>query len=100
MINVILFNKKEKPLGFEITNHGKDIVCSAVSALSLNTVNSIKTFTNAKFTLDFNKNGGFLKFIMLEYCENATLLLNSLILGLEGIKLEYYNQIDIKYKEV
>ncbi|MDE6181647.1 MAG: ribosomal-processing cysteine protease Prp, partial [Eubacteriales bacterium] len=42
MIKVEFYQKSNKIVGFEIKNHGKDIVCSAVSILSLNTVNSIE----------------------------------------------------------
>ena len=38
MIQAIFFKNKKNITGFEIKNHGTDIVCSAVSILSLNTV--------------------------------------------------------------
>lgn len=102
MINVVLYKKNNSIIGFEINNHGKDIVCSAVSILSLNTVNSIEAFTDAKYTVDFNSNGGFLKLFidMSFYCEKADLLLKSLELGLKGIELEYSKEISIIDKEV
>ena len=46
MIQAVFFKNKKNITGFEIKNHGTDIVCSAVSILSLNTVNSLEAFTN------------------------------------------------------
>ncbi len=102
MINAILFQKDNKIIGFEIKNHGKDIVCSAVSILSLNTVNSIEAFSDSKYNIEYDTNGGFLKFFIdiTSKCEKANLLLQSLELGLKGIELEYPKEISIKYKEV
>lgn len=102
MIQAIFFKKNDDIVGFQVKNHGRDIVCSAVSILTLNTVNSLDAFTDAKFTVDYDTNGGFLK------CEldtnaiddNAKLLLLSLELGLNGIEQEYPKDICIKYKEV
>lgn len=102
MINVILFQKNNKIIGFEIKNHGKDIVCSAISMLSLNTVNSIEALTNAKFNIEYDSNGGFLKFLLNlnPPSEEANLLLQSLELGIKGVKLEYPKEISVIYKEV
>ena len=64
MIQAIFFKNNENIIGFEIKNHGRDIVCSAVSILSLNTVNSLEAFTDAKYSVDYDTNGGFLKCII------------------------------------
>ena len=88
MIQAIFFKNNENIIGFEIKNHGRDIVCSAVSILSLNTVNSIEAFTDAKYSVDYDTN------------EKAILLLSSLELGLKGIETEYPKDISLKYKEV
>ena len=102
MIQAIFFKNKKNITGFEIKNHGTDIVCSAVSILSLNTVNSLEAFTNVKYNLDYDINGGFLKCIIKEdtLCEKAILLLSSFELGLKGIEAEYAKDICLKYKEV
>ena len=102
MIKVILFQKHNKIIGFEIKNHGKDIVCSAVSILSLNTVNSIEALTDCKYNIEYDTNGGFLKFFIdiNQECEKTNLLLQSLELGLKGIELEYPKEISVKYREV
>lgn len=100
----IIFYQNTKIVGFKITNHGRDIVCSAVSILSLNTVNSIEMFTDTTFDVDYDTNGGFLIFSIeadsYNLCEKTQLLLNSLELGLKGILAQYPNDISLKYKEV
>lgn len=104
MINVYFSkNRNNEICGFKITNHGKDIVCSAVSILSLNTCNSIEKFTDSKFFVDYDNNGGYLNF-KLEDCnsiDNDTkLILDCLELGLKGIESEYPKDIKVVYKEV
>ncbi|WP_250278507.1 ribosomal-processing cysteine protease Prp [[Clostridium] colinum] len=102
MIQAIFFKNNENIIGFEVKNHGKDIVCSAVSILTLNTVNSIEVFTDAIYSIDYDTNGGFLKCIIDKnsLCEKTILLLSSLELGLKGIEAEYPKDICLKYKEV
>ncbi len=102
MIKVIFFKNNENIIGFEIKNHGRDIVCSAVSILALNTVNSLEAFTNVKYNVDYNTDGGFLKCVINEdsLCDKAILLLSSMELGLKGIEIEYPQDISLKYKEV
>ncbi len=82
--------------GFHILNHGSPIVCSAVSALSFNTVNSIEQLTDARFKLDMDEKGGDMRFEVVDYDdEKAALLLNSLLLGLKAIELDYKKDICI-----
>jgi len=101
MIKVEIFrNCSRKIYGFKIENHGDPIVCAAVSALSINTVNSIKTFTTDKVNVNYDENGGFVKFelpVFIDNCESpdAELLLNSLALGLVEIEKEYPKHIKI-----
>ena len=110
MINIVVFNKKKRDyyIGFEMKGHagfevvGQDIVCAAVSILSINTVNSIEKFTNDKLVCKTRKNGGYLKFKVKGVPSDETkLLLKSMILGLTEIVKEYGNEyIQIIFKEV
>lgn len=82
--------------GFHILNHGAPIVCSAVSALSFNTVNSVEELTQARFSLDMDENGGDMLFQVIDYDDHdASLLLKSLLLGLKAIELDYKDDIRI-----
>ena len=80
--------------------HGKDIVCAAVSALVMNTMNSIHSFTSDVFDYKEDEKKGMIDFrIVSEPSPETKLLLKSLILGLQGIQEEYgekYLRIDFQ----
>ncbi|MCL2616973.1 MAG: ribosomal-processing cysteine protease Prp [Defluviitaleaceae bacterium] len=84
----------------KVRNHGESIVCAAVSALVLNSVNSIDAFTDEGFTCEYEEEGGYLK-IAFPHAEidelghDAALLINSLMLGLRAIAAEYPSDITI-----
>ncbi|MBS5932545.1 MAG: ribosomal-processing cysteine protease Prp [Clostridiales bacterium] len=82
--------------GFKTKGHagyaesGYDIVCSAVSVLIINTINSIETFTSDQFDLIGGDVTSKIEFVILsEVSKESTLLLNSLALGLNSIVEEY-----------
>ncbi len=66
-------------------NKGSDIVCAAVSALTVNTVNSIEKFTEDKFSI--NQEDGLLDFTLESevFSDDTGLLLDSLVLGIKEI---------------
>lgn len=86
--------------GFDDT--GKDIVCSAASVLAINTANSIEKFADDETEVISSGNEGdlTLKFKGVP-SENAVLLVNSMVLGVESI-IESYgeNFISLSFKEV
>ncbi len=96
--------------GFSLTGHagyaeyGSDIVCASVSALAINTVNSIEAFTDDKASADVEEKTGLLTFSFSgsDVSEKGQLLINSLILGLKGICEEYggNDYLKILFKEV
>ena len=53
---------------------GKDIICSAVSALVINTINSVEQFTTDKFTLDTDHEEGLIRFTLEEDYSQSSLL--------------------------
>ncbi|MBE5967784.1 MAG: ribosomal-processing cysteine protease Prp [Lachnospiraceae bacterium] len=74
----------------DYSEYGSDVVCAAVSALVINTINSIENFTSDKFRLEQDEKKGFIEFHVVSPISNyASLLLNSLVLGLQGIEEEY-----------
>lgn len=97
MINVSIYMTADGLItGFRLSGHalyseyGKDIVCAAVSALVINTINSIEKFTSDKFSLKEDEDEGFIEFHMaLPVSSSSNLLLSSLALGLEQIAREY-----------
>jgi len=96
-------DKPPVPVGFTVRNHGDSIVCAAVSALTLNLVNSVETLTDAAFACDYEEQGGLLSFCLTgegRSNHDAVLLLRSWALGIAEIQVEYENQITIREKEV
>jgi len=89
-------NEQGENIGFRCqghagyARHGKDIVCAAVSALVINTINSIEEFTEDKFSCAQEEKSGLVEFIIVsEVSKESSLLMDSLFLGLENIEHDY-----------
>jgi uncharacterized protein YsxB (DUF464 family) len=97
MINVSIYKNAENLItGFKLSGHadyaehGSDVVCAAVSALVINTINSIENFTSDQFQLEQDEKKGNMEFhVTSPMSNNSNLLLSSLALGLQGIAEEY-----------
>lgn len=109
MIKVTIYkNSNNEYVGFKsmghagYAEHGQDIVCAGVSALTINFVNSIEKFTEDKFELKTDEKKGLIKFSFKEKISpEAKLLMNSMILGIQGILKDYKTDyIHIVFKEV
>ena len=109
MICVTIVQTKDKQIrAFQVSGHagyaesGQDIVCSAVSALTITTINSLEAFTSQSFEIDQDEEDGVITVNFLENLEHdAALLMNSLILGLKSIENEYNNEyIHVEFREV
>ena len=69
------------------------LICSAVSILAINTVNSVECFTSDEYTLKTDDKRGYMYFSFdNEPSEQAELLLKSFELGIKGIVEEYGNR--------
>lgn len=95
MIRVNVEKEKGNYHKFNIEGHaeyaeaGQDIVCAAVSALVINTINSIDEFTDDAFTCDC-KDGMIQNWeFTSDVSEKAQLLMDSLLLGLKNIEKAY-----------
>ncbi|WP_317854362.1 ribosomal-processing cysteine protease Prp [Chakrabartyella piscis] len=110
MIQVIVYQKDKQICGFEISGHagyakkGEDIVCSAVSVLTLNTINAIENFTEIPYQVEADeKKGGYLKVLFpLEGLadHDVQLLLKTMEMGLLAIEAEYQKYLTFIHKEV
>ena len=109
MTNVTFYqNSDNECIGFGVSCHagyageGEDIVCAAISALVINTINSIEAFTEDDFQVDVNEETADIRFSLKESpSRECLLLLNSLILGLQRMEDEQYTDfIDIIFEEV
>mgnify|MGYP005788785045 CR=1 FL=1 len=94
--------------GFAVKGHagygvyGSDIVCAAVSALSINAANSIEYFSSDRAAVRTEEEAGIL-FLRLDTQKDETsqLFLKSLELGLKSIQKQYGSKyLKILYKEV
>ncbi len=109
MICVTVFQDSHKQItGLECRGHagfdaeGRDIICAAVSALTLNMANSVESFTHDPFRGEVDEeSGGFSFHFTGEVSRESRLLMDSLVLGLTQIQESYGNEyIAIEVKEV
>lgn len=108
MINVTIFkNSKTDILGFHVSGHagyaasGEDIVCSAVSALTITTCNSIEALCEEDFHIDSNQKTGEIKLLFDEEPgHDANLILKVFEIGINGICDSYSDYICLTFKEV
>lgn len=111
MIDVLIYtNPAREYTGFCMTGHagyagcGEDIVCSAVSVLVINTINSIEEFTEDTFDSAIRREEDVVSFEITSRPLSASskLLMDSLVLGLSGIEEEYgteYVNVHFKRKQ-
>ncbi len=80
----------------------KDILCSAVSALVINTVNALEALTDAKMKVSYDEKAGIIKCRFLNPPgERPALLVDALVLGLQNIKQQYGTKyLEVNFKEV
>ena len=109
MTNITIFrNKNQEILGFECVGHagfarfGQDIVCAGISILVQNTINSIQAYTEEGFTCEADEKSGDIRFHFEDVPKHdAALLINSMILGLQGIQSSYGKKfLRLQFKEV
>ena len=81
---------------------GEDIVCASISILVINTINSIETFTSVPFLCEANEETGDIDFQFTEEISpDASLLIDSMILGLKEIQNDYGKKfLILDFKEV
>ena len=99
MIQVIVKKQNENIIGFHMEGHsgyadrGSDIICSAISALAINCVNSIEEFTEDEFSVGSDEERGMIDFeLTSKPSKESELLLQSLLLGVEEISKSYGDQ--------
>ena len=104
MIAVTVLRDGDRISGFESSGHagfadsGKDIVCAAVSILIINTVNPMEEFTGQMFGTE-SEDGHIYCTLAKPYDQDAQLLLNAMVFGLQNIRQEYgkkYLRLDFK----
>lgn len=119
MINITFYYKGKQSdgslnlVGFESRDHagygehGTDIVCAAISVLSINTVNAINELTDNEVIIDYDDNG-YLKLMAKDQLDSdGYLLMQAYLLSVNNTYEDYYNDdlndnefINIKFEEV
>ncbi|MDE6714377.1 MAG: ribosomal-processing cysteine protease Prp [Lachnospiraceae bacterium] len=97
MVSVIAVkNRKNEYVRFTCSGHagydehGKDIVCAALSMLVINTVNAIDALTDCRMTVTTDETDGEIEVIFPDAAsEKAELLLDAMLLGIQGVIEEY-----------
>ena len=101
-------NEQNECVGFRAYGHagyaaeGEDIVCAAISILTINTMNAIEAFTDARCSLVSDDEDGMIDFQIENPSKETTLLLDTMVLGLETMAEDedYADFIDLKFEEV
>ena len=105
MVTATIIRDSSGYVSFSCSGHagfmkkGKDIVCSAISALTINTANSVMTLTDTP--IDVDENDGFISWKFEKKPDDkATLLMDSLVIGLRSIEEEYKGYLILRVEEV
>ncbi|VWL85927.1 ribosomal-processing cysteine protease Prp [Oceanivirga miroungae] len=105
MINVLFKRNKEHILYFEIKGHsnlsfyGTDIVCAAVSSISVMTINGILEYL--KYDLPYKQDDGYIEFSVEDNRdEKVQTLLHSMYLYLDELSRQYPKNLKLKVMEV
>jgi len=109
MTNVLVYKKDGIINAIEIKGHsgfdetGKDIVCSAISILAYTAINAMLELVDGK--AKYINEDGFL-FIEIpndlddKKLNKATCILETVVVGMKSIEMQYGSYIRIRYKEV
>ena len=91
------FAKKKLFGGYE-----PDILCSAISAIVLNTLNSLEELAGEQMDVVTNEETGFIKCDFKSKLQDKSIfLLDSMVFGLENLSKEYGTQyLQVKFEEV
>ena len=109
MTQVVFFGTGEDQIeGFVSEGHsgfaeeGEDIVCAAVSVLTINTVNSIERLTDARIVCEEDPDHARIYFETQDFEQaDVQLLLQAMALGLKDIEQSYGTAfIEVSFKEV
>lgn len=110
MIDIsIVKNKDGFVYGFEAcghsgyAEHGKDIVCAAISALAYTAVGAVSEMTKVEADWSY-KDGYMLYMVHSDIAENdrsiVKTILDAIVIGFKQIELSYKGYVSIRIKEV
>lgn len=110
MIRLTTFKNKENYVGFRIegharySKHGSDIVCAAVSILSQTCVNAIESILHMDIDFEEEEKRGMVKLMLTDFnaegAKEASLLIESMELGIKGVSELYPKYVKVNSREV
>lgn len=100
MIDVTVIRKNNLISSIELSGHaesgpyGYDLVCAAVSGVSMGMINAVMKLTEVDLNIEQGGEGGYLKVAFKtltpsNHLEKAQLLLEGMLVSLESIEMEY-----------
>ncbi|MGN0401092.1 MAG: ribosomal-processing cysteine protease Prp [Acetatifactor sp.] len=87
----------------EYAERGKpDVLCAAISALTLGTINSLEELAGEELNVTENKDSGFLKCEFKKNIqEKSSFLMDAMVFSLQNIAEEYGKKyLQVKFEEV
>ncbi len=109
MTHITIYTNQETAFtGFSCEGHagyadaGEDIVCAGISTLVINTINAVEQLTPTTVFADADPDEGVIHVNFPSGCEaQAKLLVDAMILGLQGIQTNYGKKfLTLDFKEV
>lgn len=107
MTKITIYKSKDEIVGFQSKGHsgyaesGSDIICSAISVLMLNTLNSLEAFTDVGIEGSVDEKKAVIAFRLTEQHSIESLVLcKALELGLSTIAADNPKFVSITFKEV
>lgn len=108
MTEITFKRQNSKIVSFNIDGHsgyaeeGSDIVCAAISAISLTIVNGIAGVLKKKIKPTVKD--GFLSLDLrgfsVEDIDDCQILMETMLLGLKSVEIEYDDYVEVKEEEV
>lgn len=88
----------------DFDDYGKDIVCAAVTAQCMMAYNGLNEVIKIKNRIELNEDGGYLAVSLdsasTEEKKSAQVLMETLLLGIKAIEVQYGNFIQLIEEEV
>ena len=110
MTTVVICKSKDSSYqGFYCMGHAEyakrgrpDILCAAISALTIGTINSLEVLAGEKIVITSNEETGFLKCDFESVLqEKSNFLMDSMVFSLENLSREYGEKyLQVKFEEV
>lgn len=110
MTNIKFLTKNKKIIAFEISGHtgyadfGKDILCSAISAISQSACLGIKKILKINAIINKNDKKGYLKLILpkdieVDLLDKAQIILETMKISLEDLEFNYSEYIKLEVQD-